>query len=239
MFFLKEKSINRPDATYQGLDPTGFFCMDPTALDFAQNGFAERGLIDWAVGLMDKTKVFVDIGAHVGTYSLTFAEKCAEVVSFEPCPRTFNYLCANIALRGLEYKVTPHRVALGSEEGTTNFHIRSTDGGGNTCVKLNDVEYPTIRVPVRTLDSFGIRNIGLIKIDVEGFEKNTLQGALETLKESGYPPILFESWAPWRDRENIPASAIREELFEYIRSIGYRIVPIHGNDEMFIAEKKE
>lgn len=226
------------DALYQRLRPDGFFCMEPTALDFAQNGFSERGLIDWAVNLVNPEKTFVDIGAHVGTYSTTFAEKCTNVVSFEACPKTFNYLCANIALRGLDYKITPHRLALGAEEGETTFYIRSDDGGGNTCVKLNDIEYPKIKVPVRTLDSFNIRNIGLIKIDVEGFEKNVLQGALETLKESDYPSILFESWAPWRDNENVPASVIREELFAYIESIGYRIVSIRGNSEMFIAEKK-
>lgn len=230
--------MNRSDALYQGLDPTGFFCMEPTALDFAQNGFAERSIIDWAVTLIDPNKTFVDIGAHVGTYSTSFAKKCSKVVSFEACPKTFNYLCANLALRGLEYKVTPHRVALGPTEGTIPFYIRSDDGGGNTCVKLNDIPYPTIEVPMRTLDSFHIDNIGLIKMDVEGFEKGVLQGATETLKRSGYPCILFESWAPWRERENVPAGAIRDELFEYIRTIGYRIVEISGNSEMFIAERQ-
>jgi FkbM family methyltransferase len=222
---------------YQGLDPDGFFCMAPHALDFAQNGFSERLLIDWALELIDSNKTFVDIGAHVGTYSTSFAAKCNKVVSFEACPKTFNYLCANIALRGLDYTVTPHRVALGSEEGTSPFYIHSGGGGGNTCVKLNDTPYPKIEVPMRTLDSFQIDNIGLIKIDVEGFEKNVLQGGLETLKRSGYPAILFESWAPWRDQENVPATAIREELFAYIRTIGYRIVPLTGLDEMFLAER--
>lgn len=79
MFFLKEASLHRPDALYQGLDPTGFFCMDPTALDFAQSGFSERALIDWAVELIDPNTTFVDIGAHVGTYSTSFAPKCKKM----------------------------------------------------------------------------------------------------------------------------------------------------------------
>ena len=49
--------------------------------------------------------------------------------------------------------------------------------------------------------------------------------------------ILFESWRESRDREGIPATHLRKELFEYIRSIGYRIIPVNGWDEMFIAER--
>lgn len=95
----------------------------------------------------------------------------------------------------------------------------------------------TIPVPITTLDSFNLNNIGLIKIDVEGFEKNVIEGAQETLKRNRYPRILFESWRPSRDSEGQSATYLRNELFEYIRSIGYRIVPVNGWDEMFIAEK--
>ncbi len=96
---------------------------------------------------------------------------------------------------------------------------------------------PTISVPITTLDSFNLDNIGLIKMDVEGFEKNVLEGGVETLKRNGYPKILFESWRESRESEGIPAIKLREELFDYIRSIGYRIIPVNGWEEMFIAER--
>ena len=96
---------------------------------------------------------------------------------------------------------------------------------------------PTIQVPITTLDSFQLDNIGLIKLDVEGFEKNVLEGGLETLKRNGYPRIFFESWADYREREGMPANKLRTELFNYVRSIGYDIIPVRGWDEMFIAER--
>jgi len=111
------------------------------------------------------------------------------------------------------------------------------DGGGNSCMPFMGRSSPTIQVPITTLDSFQLDNIGLIKMDVEGFEKNVLEGGLETLKRNGYPKILFESWRESRDQEGIPATKLRKELFDYVRSIGYDIIPVRGWDEMFIAER--
>jgi hypothetical protein len=95
---------------------------------------------------------------------------------------------------------------------------------------------PTWMVDVKTLDSFSFRNVGMIKIDVEGFEKNVLQGAQETLKANGYPRIFFESWVPEREAEGFPSKSLRAELFEYIESTGYTVIPVRGYSEMFIAE---
>jgi FkbM family methyltransferase len=205
---------------------------------FAQKGNYEQGIIEWAVRLIDPKTIFLDIGAHVGTYSLAFAKVCAGVHSFECSPKTFNYLCANIALQDLNYQITPHRTALGDFTGTTRYYIRSPkDGGGNSCIDFKNKECDSVEVPVTTLDSFNLTNIGLIKMDVEGFETNVLRGAKETLKANGYPRILFESWRPERESEGIPAKALREELFDTLYSIGYKkITPISCWDEMFIAE---
>lgn len=75
-----------------------------------------------------------------------------------------------------------------------------------------------------------------MKIDVEGHEKEVLEGALETLKRNNYPTFIFESWSPWRDDEgSCPARQLRKELLEYIESIGYKVIPVSEWDEQFIA----
>jgi hypothetical protein len=88
---------------------------------------------------------------------------------------------------------------------------------------------------MRRLDSFGLKDIGFIKIDVEGFEKEVLLGALETLKENNYPKILFESWGDWKEREGVPARAIREDLFRFLESLNYKIIQISGATDMYLA----
>lgn len=238
MFYLQEQSLKTELPIFQRLTTRGlFFPEKQIAYDFANTGVYERSLIDWALAMMDPTKVFIDIGAHVGTWTLPFAKQCAGVHSFECCPRTHNFLCANVALRGLDYDVTIHKTALGNHTGTLPYYFRSEDGGGNSCIDFKDKVCESIQVPITTLDSFNLNNIGLIKIDVEGFEKEVFEGMQETLKRNGYPKILFESWRESRDQEGIPATKLRKELFDYVRSIGYDIIPVRGWDEMFIAER--
>ena len=101
MFYLREHSLETLDPVFQSLRTDGTLFPNDSAVarDWAARGNYEQSLIDWAASLIDPSKIFLDIGAHVGTYSLTLAKHCAGVHSFECCPKTFNYLCANIAIR--------------------------------------------------------------------------------------------------------------------------------------------
>jgi hypothetical protein len=77
--------------------------------------------------------------------------------------------------------------------------VMVVDGGGNGISQFDfDIinNIPSIDVPMKTLDSFNLTNINFIKIDVEGHEKEVLEGSIETLKRNNYPKILFESWDP-------------------------------------------
>ena len=238
MYYLQEGSLSTNRPVFQRLEEGGLlFPERQIAYDFAMNKSYEHALIAWATEMIDPSKVFLDIGAHVGTWSLAFARRCRQVHSFEPTPRTFNFLCGNIALNNLDGKILAHNLALADKEGRMPIYKGSEDGGGNSLLPMLD-RTPTWMVDVKTLDSLMLTNVGLIKIDVEGFEKNVIQGAQETLKANGYPAIFFESWVPEREEEGIPSKSLRKELFEYIEYIGYRVVPIRGYSEMFIAEYK-
>lgn len=235
MYYLKEHSLRSGTPVFQKLEPDGLLFHEKViAYDFANTGVYERPLIDWALSMMDPSKCFIDVGAHVGTWSLPFAKHCSHVYSFECTPRTHNVLCGNIALRGLDDAITVHKTAVGDWNGTTDLHILCEDGGGNSCLRKQGIPYKT---PIHTLDSFELKNIGMIKIDVEGFEENVFRGMTETLKENDYPRIFFESWADYREKEGIPAKELRTKLFQYIESIGYSVIPVRGWEEMFIAER--
>jgi len=234
MYFLRERG--EPFRLEKlPTDRTLFFPEATIANDFANRGVYERNVMDWARdALLPEGSVFVDIGAHVGTYTLTMAPKASACVAFECTPKTYNYLCANLALHRLDTKADAHRVALGNTNGTTQLFIRNEDGGGNGCLPFARDTATPIEVPLRTLDSYGLKNVGLLKLDVEGLEKAVLEGAQETLRTNGYPKFLFESWGD--DNPNVPARALRKELFDYIESTGYRVVPIRGARDLFLAE---
>jgi FkbM family methyltransferase len=242
MYLIKEKSYNSDAPVYMKIpnnENTMFIPEARVAKDYFNTGFYERGYIDWAIhNFVSENKNVIDIGAHIGWYTTAFAKKANHVYSFECSPKSFNYLCANIALNNLDYKVTKYNCALSNESGTTPYYIRDpNDGGGNGISKfendnINNTLY--INVPKNTLDSYQLTNIEFIKIDVEGHEKEVLEGSIETIKRNNYPKILFESWDEHHEK-NVPAIKLKEELFNFIKSLGYNIIKI-GVD-MYLAEK--
>jgi len=239
MFLLKENSAHTEDPVFMKLFKANneylFFPEVGVAKWFYESGIAEKNLIYYILdNYIDPTKNFIDIGAHVGTYSYIIGKKANHTFAFECNPKVFCYLAANIALHELEDKVTPFSYALGNNDSELDYYIRSTDGGGNGFKFLNDNDHnlKKLKIKVKTLDSFNLTNIGFIKIDVEGFEKEVLEGALETLKNNNYPPILFESWGNWKEG----VDKIKADLFIFLKDIGYNVENSGYHNDMFIAK---
>ena len=232
-YFLLTKNPNKSTSENEEnqivfLNSSLTFVLPAVNLDYySAYGLFENGLIEWAKQLCGKSKNFLDIGAHSGTYSLCLSDYCNQVYSFEPQKMTYYALCGSVALSN-KHNVTCYNFALGSEDqvGTTTLKIHSNDGGGSS-LHVSDVD-PVLReeiITVKTLDSMELTNIGLIKMDVENNELFVLKGALNTIEQSGYPKILFES-----NKENT-------ELFDYLQiEMGYRIISITGIHNMFLAE---
>jgi len=186
-------------------------------------GLFEEPLIEWSKQLCDPNKIFVDIGAHTGTYSIELADKCAMVHAFEPQRMTYYALCGSVALSSAN-NVLCHNIGLGSPEqvGKQVLKIVSQDGGGSSLhAKSGIIQTETIEI--RTLDSYEMDDIQFIKMDVEDNELHVLKGAVETIKRCNYPKILFES-----NQQN-------DELFKFIVDLGYKIIQIEGVNNMFIA----
>jgi hypothetical protein len=145
MYLLKEKSYHSDAPVYMQLAKNSMFIPEArVAKDYFNTGFYEREYVDWAVeNFISGDKDVIDIGAHVGWYTVSFATKAKHVFSFECSPKSFNYLCANIALNSCDYKVTKYNCALSNEEGMTPYYIRDpNDGGGNGISKF---EYDDIK----------------------------------------------------------------------------------------------
>ena len=195
---------------------------------YSKHGLFERQLMEWCLQFLQPDRVFLDIGAHTGTYAISFANKCSAVHAFEPQKATYYALCGGIALSDLSNKITAHPFGLGSPEqvGEQQLNIVSNDGGGSTMHSSGDDVLRTERIEIRTLDSLDIKDVGFIKMDVEENELFVLKGAQQTLENSGFPPILFEC-----NREN-------RELFRYIHeTMNYSIISIRGAANMFLATK--
>ena len=193
---------------------------------YATHGLFESNLIEWCKQFCGKDKVFLDIGAHSGTYTICLSAYCKEVYSFEPQKMTYYSLCGGIALSGKQ-NVTCLNFGLGSPEqvGKQTLKIVSNDGGGSSLHSTTGILREET-IEIKTLDELNIENIGFIKMDVEENELYVLKGALKTLEKCNYPTIIFEC-----NDEN-------KELFDYIKEIGYKgIIPVGGCKNMFLTEK--
>lgn len=151
--------------------------------------------------------VVFDIGANVGSHSINFAKIAKAVYAFEPQPRTYYALCANLLLN-MVHNVAPFNMALGSYNGTT--HVANLDPTKQNTPMGVQVGNGTQPVPMRTVDSLEISPIDFIKIDVEGHEFEVLRGAYETLSKQN--PIVYVE---------IHSKDLIEPIVEYMRFLGY------------------
>jgi FkbM family methyltransferase len=129
--------------------------------------------------------VVVDVGANHGFAACWFASRGARVLAFEPSPRVFPLLTANIAANGLGDRITAFPEAVAGEEGTATLLVSPTLGGGMTTLHPGFVERHQLpveqRVPVRTrslsgvLGELGIGRVRLLKLDCEGSELDILR----------------------------------------------------------------
>lgn len=138
----------------------------------------------------------------------------ADVVAFEPQPFVFQNLCANLALNALD-NVTAWPFACSDQVGTVWLPCPDYQQDGNfgdVSVQKQEMEGGLQTLCVRLDDMMHDRNVSLLKVDVEGFELQVLQGAQQVL--SSQRPILYVE----NDR---PAQS--PALIEYLWAQGYRL----------------
>jgi FkbM family methyltransferase len=140
------------------------------------------------------TLTFVDIGANVGQHSLFMACRADRIVAFEPNGEVADQLEANLRLNGLN-NVEVLRYALGREEETGELGSGHDGNSGSRSLlwSLDKTKNTTVQIRQadRAMTELSVKRVDLIKIDVEGYEKNVLAGLVETLRRDR-PVILFE-----------------------------------------------
>lgn len=198
----------------------------------SQYGIYESSLMTWiSQEFSSKDKIFLDIGAHTGTFSINLANKFKHVYSFEPQKMTYYALCGSVALSNIN-NITCINVALGSQDqcftGTAILNITSEDGGSSSLYKsTEDTILREELIQIRTLDNYidiFKNEIGVIKMDVEKNELEIIKGGLKCLEKSNYPMIFFEAEKPYG------------EVFDFLKGLGYNVIPIQSYLNMYLAE---
>ena len=182
----------------------------PIAMPFVETTmlFASRGMTgatgNWYCGLHEyremafvlhllrKGEHFADVGANIGSYTILAAGGAgARVTSVEPIPSTFAQLESNVVLNHLSGQVRACSLGLSEQSGSLKF-----------CLGLDTVNHvlavgetlPSIDVPVMRLDELVGDDVPvLIKIDVEGYEREVLLGGEKTLADPRLLAVIMET----------------------------------------------
>jgi FkbM family methyltransferase len=137
--------------------------------------------------------VAIDVGAHVGTWTLPLSQISNKVVAFEPHPGSRSTLCENLRLNKIENVLVSDK-ALWSSSGRRKLKICSGPGGSTLMDLVVNPSYfvGEIEVETTTLDEFVAQSklgrIDFIKIDTEGAELEVLKGSQNTI--ANYKPKL-------------------------------------------------
>ena len=138
-----------------------------------------------------------DVGANIGVTTAIFAAAHAErrVYCFEPSPRAFGHLSRTISENGLS-NCTPMQVALGAAPGFVGFmDDPQSASASHLAVEGVTLGGSSISVEVATLDEMvsrlNLAHLDFIKIDVEGFEADVIEGAQQTIKRLR-PSVFLE-----------------------------------------------
>jgi len=167
---------------------------------------------------------FLDVGANIGMWTLPAAKlvgPAGHVLAFEPAPRMAGALRKS-AWANRFRQIRVFEVALSNRAGEADFSVEMENSGGSRLGHMPDDPRRTFsghRVKVTTLDDVvgaeGLKAVALIKIDVEGFEAEVLQGATRTLTELR-PALYFEIGHEPQEKRRIIGDLLRGSGYDLV-----------------------
>ena len=145
-------------------------------------------------------QVVIDAGANYGDSAIWWSKKFgAKVFAFEPLSDVFSELQKNIKLNAVN--VVAYNIALGQgEEVNGNTYGGMFSKGGN------------LKIKTERLDNYSFEKVDFLKIDVEGFEYEVLNGAEKTISKFK-PRIIIETHS----------QELRKVCHRYLSDLGYSL----------------
>jgi len=204
----------------------GKFCIEKNTEDLIKSTLKGQRL--WEPEIVDQFKKYVhagdlvvDAGAYIGEHTMQLARlvgPAGQVIAFEPQRDIYDELLVNLDLNHMD-NVRAEFAALGNTNARVTMNAPSEGNAGATKVgKGGNL------VELRTLDSYKLDKVAFMKIDVEGFEYELLEGAKQTIARD-HPILSIEIWGKNQPR-----------VLPLLDSYGYRTEKIGPDD--FIALPK-
>lgn len=183
---------------YKGLPPTlEFIDIYASNFRYIKKNFANNsayvfeGPYEKNNAVLKMGDYVIDAGAHIGLFSLLASKKIGsrgKVFSFEPVAGTRELLQKNIAVNKVDnIVIAPY--ALGKNDREIEFNVSDNTGESSARHLKNSTKEKIKQI---TLDKFllnnSVKKVDFIKADIEGMERDLLEGAEKTIKK--FKPII-------------------------------------------------
>lgn len=208
-------------------------CKNSQQWYFRMKGWYELQWIKLISAAMRHSETFVDVGAHLGVFSVTIAQAFPDrrVVAIEPLAANFSNLEETISLNGLSNVRTVNAAVTESSESVALYINPLNDGGGSliepTEYQTGDIsiDVPSYRakytdfvavedVAVLRLDDV-ITSPSVLKIDVEGAEVTVLKSGMNALKSGLVDLMVLEVTRDTVDEVIQVLDAVEFDCFNY------------------------
>lgn len=174
--------------------------------------------------------VVIDVGANIGFYTILEANAMDDgrIMAIEPFPRNMELCRANLALNGCEDRVSLHECAIGSTNETGRLHLSASSNRHRILTEAERANSGSagIDVPMYTLDSFVTEHgvdpgdVSVVRMDLEGFELEVLNGMTDILASDG-PTLLYIEVHPL-----ILDEVETSEVIAHLRDNGFEIAAV-------------
>ncbi len=163
--------------------------------ELIDHGIREKPSVDYIKTILRPDMTVLDLGANIGYYALFEANKVNYVHAIEPVKYNFNLLAKNIELNNYS-NISAYQLAIGGNNGTTKIYtskrcnwatiVPEEQRFGKYIDRFNRFKKGVEEVPIYTLDKFvekyAIKQVDMLRMDVEGAEIDIIEGGLNTIE---------------------------------------------------------
>jgi FkbM family methyltransferase len=193
-------------------------------LDWASESY-EKDTTLLFQSLIRRGMTVVDLGAHIGYYSLLAGRQVGEkgkVYAFEPEPSNYALLQKNISANGYDDIIIALRKAVTSRPGVVQLFLGERDSGVTSMYAVPGNGRQTVIAEGTSLDDFfeseGWPQVHIIKIDIEGAEKMALEGMKQVVRRNQALKLIVE----FNPAMQATAGVSNDEFFDTLTGLGFQ-----------------
>ena len=177
---------------------------------------------------------FVDVGANIGSHTLHAARlvgRSGKVFAFEADPNTYQLLRENIE-RNRAHNVKARQVAVSDRSGAIDFYLTKDSAKSSTVYRDG---YGKIEIECKLLDNIlpGDVEVDILKIDVEGADKEVLKGAARLLSSRRAPKVIVTEILDIVD--NVDHG---DEIGEILSGYEYELCKFEGGELVRVGKQR-